>query len=93
MTSSPTAGPVTPGPTRSTTPATSDPAMRLAGRRGAAIRTRIDPLRISRSAALTEEAITRTSTSPAFGFGLGTSRSSTDSGGPYLGWTIARIVG
>ena len=56
------------------------------------MRTRTYPSRTSTSAALTDELRTRTSTSPAPGLGVGTSRNSTDSGGPYLGCTMARIA-
>ena len=91
MTSSPGASSVTPRAMCSTTPATSEPAMRPAGRSGAAMRTRAKPRSVSQSAALTDEARTRTRTCPSRSSGTGTSRSSTNSGPPYLGWTIARM--
>jgi hypothetical protein len=92
-TSSPTANPVTPGPTASTQPAMSEPNVRNAGVRSPPMRAYIgDPRRHSQSLRLTDVAATRTRTCPAAGDGTGTSSTRNTSGPPYRSFTAARIT-
>ena len=75
---------VTPGPTVSTVPATSDPRIGILGLKNLQIRPYSGlPLRISQSDAFSDVARTRIRTSPSAGTGLSTSTRSSTSGGPY----------
>ena len=80
ITSSPTATPVTSGPSRSTTPARSlpSPEGNVAGKRACS-----RPSRILASPGLMPAALTRTSTSPDPGSGTGTSATFSTSPVPY----------
>src|SRR5579875_3864845 len=80
ITSSPSATPVTPGPSRSTVPARSLPCPdgNVAGHRSCS-----RPSRILASPGLMPAALTRTSTCPAPGSGTGTSATSSTSSVPY----------
>jgi len=88
-TSSPGASVVTPLPTASTTPATSQPTTN-----GGSPSTADTPLpdRVFQSTGLTPAATTRTSTSVGRGSGRGRSTSSSTSGPPNLVTLIARMV-
>ena len=83
-TSSPGANAVTPSPTASTIPATSEPSTGRGGRHGPSTREYAgQPRSVSQSERLTEVARTRSSTSPGPGSGVGTSVTRSTSGPPY----------
>ena len=84
-TSSPTPKRVTPEPTASTRPATSEPSVRRAGVRSPPSRAYSGaPRRHSQSERLTDVAKTLRSTWFVVGDGVGTSSTRNNSGGPYL---------
>ena len=89
-TGSPTANRVTPGPTASTMPATSQPTVNGGRPKTGAIPP---PERVFQSTGFTPAAITRTRTSVGSGSGTGSSSSPSTSGPPTSCWTIARIAG
>src|SRR5574338_170513 len=86
-TRSPAAKRVTPGPVRSTMPATSHPIV------NGGSPTNPPLSRVFQSTGLTPAAVTRTSTSVGAGSGSDTSTSSSTSGPPSARCRIARIVG
>ena len=90
--------PVTPSPRAATSPENAAPRMRWRGPRmpiaslpGSAKPFGKVPDRIRASPLVTAADATRTSTWPARGCGVGTSRTRATSGGPYLSTTTARI--
>jgi hypothetical protein len=85
-TRSPTSKRVTPSPSASTVPATSQPTVNG----GSPMRP--PEARVFQSTGLTPAAATRTSTSVGAGSGIGTSTTCRTSGPPSSSWRIVRIV-